>query len=133
MTLRGMLSVVRRSRPEPEPALRVEPQELGLAVHPELGTFLQFSSAGSRASRESLNRLALVVAPQNDRATVIELTVNSGSPVQRRLGVRHVPSVYLINQRGVVTHHWARTPQIDELQEALGAGNRWYAPAHGAS
>ncbi len=133
VTLKGMLSVVRRGRHEPDQQLRVEPSELGLAVHPNRGTFLQFSAAGSRASRESLNRLAAVVAHEPGDAVVIELTVNSGSPLQRRLGVRHVPSVYLINNRGVVTHHWARPPQIGELEEALSAEERWYAPAHGAS
>lgn len=128
-----MLSVVRRGRPEPEHQLWVDPSELGLKAHPELGTLLQFSAAGSRASRESLNRLAAVAAHECARTLIVELTVNSGSPLQRRLGVRHVPSVYLINQRGVVTHHWARPPQISELREALGSEQRWYAPAHGAS
>ncbi len=99
----------------------VDPSELGLKAHPELGTLLQFSAAGSRASRESLNRLAAVAAHECARTLIVELTVNSGSPLQRRLGVRHVPSVYLINQRGVVTHHWARPPQISELREALGS------------
>ena len=39
-------------------ALRVRPKEIGLDRYPELGVLLQFSAAGSRASRESLNRLA---------------------------------------------------------------------------
>lgn len=133
VTLKGVLQAVRRGRSDPASQLRVKPSELGLAEHPELGTLLQFSAAGSRASRESLNRLAAVVARESGRAVVIELTVNSGSPLQRRLGVRHVPSVYLINRAGEVTHHWARAPQIGELEEALGSEERWYAPAHGAS
>jgi hypothetical protein len=109
--------------------LRVEPSELGLARHPELGTFLQFSAIGSRAARESLNRLAAVVARVPGQAIVIEVTVNSSSSLQRRLGVRHVPSVYLLDQRGVVTHHWARPPMASELEEALGMDTKPLAVA----
>ncbi len=119
------MSWLRRFRhsaaPQPDPARpRVEPRDLGLEEHLELGTFVQFSAAGSRSCRESLNRLAAAVARTGGRATVIELPVNAGSILQRRLGVRHVPSVYLVDASGWVTHYWPRPPQADELAVALG-------------
>ncbi len=118
MSLNDLISAVRRSRPADDP-LRIDPSELGLDAYPELGALVQFSSTASRACRESLNHLAEAAAHHRDLVIVVELPVHRSAPLHLRLGVRHTPSVYRVDARGVVTHHWARPPQREELAELL--------------
>jgi len=100
-------------------ALRVRPKEIGLDSYPELGVLLQFSAAGSRASRESLNRLARFGAHTDGRVVVVDLAVHRMTGLQARLGARHAPAVYLLAADGTVTRHWARPPEPPELENAL--------------
>jgi len=99
--------------------LRVRARELGLDSYPELGVLLQFSAAGSRASRESLNRLARFGAHSDGRVVVVDLAAHRMTGLQARLGARHAPAVYLLAADGTVTHHWARPPEEPELENAL--------------
>jgi thioredoxin-like negative regulator of GroEL len=98
---------------------RVRARELGLDSYPELGVLLQFSAAGSRASRESLNRLARFGAHSDGRVVVVDLAAHRMTGLQARLGARHAPAVYLLAADGTVTHHWARPPEEPELENAL--------------
>lgn len=100
-------------------ALRVRPKEIGLDRYPELGVLLQFSAAGSRASRESLNRLARFGAHTDGRVVVVDLAAHRMTGLQARLGARHAPAVYVLAADGTVTHHWARPPEPPELENAL--------------
>lgn len=101
-------------------ALRVRPKEIGLDSYPELGVLLQFSAAGSRASRESLNRLARFGAHSDGRVVVVDLAAHRMTGLQARLGARHAPAVYLLAADGTVTRHWARPPEVPELETAVG-------------
>ena len=100
-------------------ALRVRPKEIGLDRYPELGVLLQFSAAGSRASRESLNRLARFGAHTDGRVVVVDLAAHRMTGLQARLGARHAPAVYVLAADGTVTRHWARAPEPPELENAL--------------
>ena len=100
--------------------LRIRPRELGLDELPELGVLLQFSSGGSRACRESLNRLAQAGAHRAGRVFVVDIAAHRTGGLQTRLGVRHTPAVYLLDADGVVRQYWARPPELDELDSALG-------------
>ena len=108
-----------RRVPAPSSEVRIRASDLGLPRFPELGALVQFSTAGSRASRESLNRLAEAAAHSRGRVVVVELTVRRYPALQDRLGIRYTPSVYLVDGEGRIVAHWARAPERRELDLAL--------------
>jgi hypothetical protein len=115
-----LIAAVRGRHGGSDGALRVRAREIGLDSYPELGVLLQFSAAGSRASRESLNRLARFGAHTDGRVVVVDLAAHRMTALQSRLGARHTPAVYLLAADGTVTHHWARPPEVGELETAVG-------------
>ena len=101
----------RRTREHGLPAV-YDPRSLGLERFPPRGALVQYSSPSSAACRVSLNRLAAAVAPHRDEATVIEMHALSA-------GVRTVPTVVFVDQRGRVRRLWFRPPERTELAELL--------------
>jgi len=99
--------------------VRIAPSDLGLDRYPRLGALLQFSSPGSRACRESLNRLAATAAHSDGGLVVVELTVRRYAGLQARLGVRHTPTVCLVGGDGLVASRWGRAPERRELTRAV--------------
>jgi thioredoxin-like negative regulator of GroEL len=118
MGVHDLISAV-RGRREPDGLLRVRARDLGLSRLPQVAALVQFSSIGSRTSRDSLNRLSAAAAHSGGTVVVVEQAVRRGSPIQAKLGVRFTPSVYVVAADGLVTHHWARPPKRDELARAL--------------
>ena len=119
MSLATLIAAVRGRHGANGATVRVRARELGLDSYPELGVLLQFSAVGSRASRESLNRLARFGAHSDGRVVVVDLAAHRMTGLQARLGARHAPAVYLLAADGTVTHHWARPPEEPELENAL--------------
>ena len=91
-----------------------EPMQLGLDRLPPRGTLVQYSAPGSTSCRISLNRLVAAVAPHRGEALVIEMQALAA-------GVRSVPTVLFLDDRGRVTRLWLRPPERSELAELLGA------------
>ncbi|MGN6379881.1 MAG: hypothetical protein ACTHNU_13085 [Gaiellales bacterium] len=118
MGVHDLISAVRSRRAADGP-LRLRARDVGLDQLPEVALLVQFSSIGSRTSRDSLNRLSSAAAHSGGRVLVVEQAVRRGSALQARLGVRFTPSVYVVSADGLVTHHWARPPEHDELARAL--------------
>ena len=118
MGVHDLISAV-RGRREPDGLLRLRARDLGLTRLPQTAVLVQFSSVGSRTSRDSLNRLSAAAAHSGGTVLVVEQSVRRSSSVQAKLGVRFTPSVYVVAADGLVTHHWARPPEHDELARAL--------------